>query len=358
MSFNYIGSKKTLINFIITPIESILQELDKNHEDTVVLDGFAGTGIVGSTLFKQFGVNVFANDLEYYSYIINYSLLCVSYNEKIQDIINILNDDFLKDITLTSSLVTDNYTPKGEDGRMFWTVDNGMRCDYSISRIKKMLEDNEITKNEYIFLLASIMMGMDKVANTTSVYGAYLKKFKTSAIELMKIEPIHTNSFKHNNKVYNLNINSPEILSGTYDIVYLDPPYNERQYSSNYHPLNYIAKYTTDLEIYGKTGLIKDYNKSKYCKKSEALANLEELIDKLNAKYILLSYNNEGIMDFEHIKELLLKYGDLTLYKKLYKKYKSNKKEQDREDGVVYEFLFCLQKNNDNVNAFTEKLVE
>jgi adenine-specific DNA-methyltransferase len=131
-----------------------------------------------------------------------------------------------------------------------------------------------------------------------------------------------------------------------------DPPYNNRQYSANYHPLNYIAHYDKKLEIYGKTGLIKNYNKSLYCNKISAIDMLQELINKLKTKHILLSYNNEGIMNFEKIKELLIKKGKVILYKKKYKKFKSNSK-QENED--IFEYLFHCEVSNNS--SYSEIIV-
>jgi adenine-specific DNA-methyltransferase len=200
---------------------------------------------------------------------------------------------------------------------------------------------------------------MDKLANTASVYGAFLKKFKSSAQESFKLIPIHTNqTLNENNQAYNFDINSENILNKEYYIVYLDPPYNQRQYSANYHPLNFIAKYDNKIEIYGKTGLIKDSNKSKYCQKSNAYESLENLVKNLKTKHILLSYNNEGIIEFDKIKELLSSLGNVILYKKVYKKFKSNEKQENEN---VYEYLFHLEKK-DNINPkkknYKEVLVE
>jgi adenine-specific DNA-methyltransferase len=196
---------------------------------------------------------------------------------------------------------------------------------------------------------------MDKVANTASVYGAFLKSFKSSAKEKIKLSPIHicNNNTLRNNKVFNNDINSDKILNQTYDIAYLDPPYNQRQYSANYHPLNYIANYDSSLEIYGKTGLLKISNKSKYSQKSNAFDTLKHLITNLNAKHILLSYNNEGIIEFNKIKELLISQGKVILYKKLYKKFKSN---EIQENENVYEYLFHLEKINNN-STYDELIV-
>jgi len=339
MSLNYIGSKKTLIEFLEIPIKKIISD-DKIY---TLLDGFAGTGIVGMYFKNKYNnLKVIANDLEYYSYIVNYSQICVPYSNKLKDLINKINEEIKKPIVLKENykLITNNYSLKGEEKRMFWTEENANICDYIMYYIK----NEDISEDEYKFLLGSLLCSMDKVANTASVYGAFLKNFKATSSIKMELKPIHTNDFKNSGEVYNVDINSTTILDKTYDIVYLDPPYNERQYSSNYHPLNYIARYDNKLELYGKTGLIKDYNKSKYCQKSNALEMLTNLVTNLKTKHLLLSYNNEGIMDIKQIKSLLLKQGKVILYKKVYKKFKSNTLQENQN---VFELLFHCEKGKE-----------
>ena len=380
MSFNYIGSKKSLIDFLDIPIKKIVES---NKTKIKFLDGFAGTGIVGSSFHSKYNFNIISNDLEYYSYIINYSLLCVEYSDKLNDIILKLNNNInnkLWSVSLTHTLISTNYSPKGEMKRMYWTTENAEKCDYIMEQLDIML-NKTIDNNMYIYLKGCLLAAMDEVANTACVYGAYLKKFKKSALKSLTLKPLHTNKKMNSNEIgyeignelgneidneidniiYNNDINSDTILNQTYDICYLDPPYNERQYSSNYHPLNYIAMYDSNITIYGKTGLIKDYNKSKYCNKS-ALLTLTELITKLKTKHILLSYNNEGIIDIEKIKTLLLNEGDVILYKKIYKKFKSEKKIVEIvEDKIsldkvttVYEYLFHCTKKISKISSITK----
>ena len=356
MSFNYIGSKKSLIDFINIPLSKIINKnIDKS---LTLLDGFAGTGIVGSSFkLKYNNLKIIANDLEYYSYIINYSLLLVPYSDKLINIINIINDYIINNSNIelqdNYDLITKNYTPLGDDKRMYWTIENGIIADYCYYIFNKKLKDNDINNDEYIFLIASLLCSMDKIANTTSVYGAYLKKFKSSSIDKLFLIPIHINKeIDLENKVYNYDINNNIILEQYYDIVYLDPPYNQRQYSANYHPLNFIANYNNKLELYGKTGLIKNYNKSKFCQKTNAFEELQYLINNLKTKNILLSYNNEGIINYDDMKEFLISKGKVKLYKKIYKKYKSNILQEDMN---VYEYLFHLKISN--INSFTEIIV-
>jgi adenine-specific DNA-methyltransferase len=309
-----------------------------------MLDGFAGTGIVGMYFQNKYpNLNIVANDLEYYSYIINFAQLCVPYSDKIKNKIIEINTKLKEHKNKKKyELISTNYSPKGENNRMFWSIINAEKGDYTKFLIDKNLKEDKITKNESIFLIASLLSSMDKLANTASVYGAYLKNFKKSALEELELKPIHLNESVNDNKVFNLNINSETILNQKYDIVYLDPPYNHRQYSCNYHPLNFIALYDKNIEIYGKTGLIKDSNKSKYCQKKEAYDELSNLITNLKSNHILLSYNNEGIIEFDKIKEILNSLGKVILYMKPYKKFKSNEKQENEN---VYEYLFHLEKS-------------
>jgi adenine-specific DNA-methyltransferase len=348
MSFNYIGSKKGLIDFIDIPIKKII---DKNGKNLTFFDGFAGTGIVGQSFHNKYNFKIIANDMEYYSYIINYALLCSVYSDKLEKIINELNtelnDNMIEKNIMNYQLISLNYSLNGDMKRMFWTGSNAMKCDYIVYRIKTMLNNNTIVENEYNFLMASLLSAMDKRANTASVYGAFLKKFKESSIKDLVLIPIHTNkNLNPNNIVFNLDINSDVIYNEQYDICYLDPPYNNRQYSANYFPLNYIAKYGDNLVINDKTktGLLVNYNRSKYSQSSDALKMFNHLINNLKTKHILLSYNNEGIMKLDDIKKTLTANGKVILYKKVYKKFKSNINQQNEK---VYEYLFHLEKSDE-----------
>lgn len=341
MTLNYIGSKKSLLDFIDIPLSKIIKS--KNIK---MLDGFAGTGIVGYFFNKKYNINIVSNDMEYYSYIINYGLLNVKYSNKLKKIILEINQDIINDIDHNNdnyNLISNNYTPKGQIKRKYWTEQNGKYCDYIKYKIDKLLLEKKINNDEHIFLNASLLISMDKVANTACVYGAFLKNFKKNSLLKLVLYPLHTDKKKsNNNMIYNKDINSNEIYDNEYDIVYLDPPYNERQYSSNYHPLNYIAKYDKNLEIYGKTGLIKDYNKSKFCGK-DAYNSLVDIINKLKTKHILLSYNNEGIINFDSLINFLKEKGKVILYKKVYKKFKSN---INQNNANVYEYLFHIEIND------------
>jgi len=151
----------------------------------------------------------------------------------------------------------------------------------------------------YYFLLASLLESADKVANTASVYGAFLKHFKKSAQKDLVLTSAKFEKNCNTHQVFNEDSNQL-IKKIRGDILYLDPPYNQRQYGANYHLLNTIALYD-DFETKGKTSM-RDYQRSNYCKKSEVKNNFEDLVKSADFKYIFLSYNNEGLMSFDCIK--------------------------------------------------------
>jgi adenine-specific DNA-methyltransferase len=189
MTLNYIGSKKSLIDFIDIPLAKIIEKsIDQTKsQELIFLDGFAGTGIVGSSVANKYNnVRVIANDLEYYSFIINYSLLCVPYTEKLEQIIieinNIIQNPKKRKFEPAYNLITQNYTLKGADKRMFWTEENSSAGDYTRFLIDKILKQGKINSSEHIYLIGSLLYSMDKIANTASVYSTFLKKFRLNEL--------------------------------------------------------------------------------------------------------------------------------------------------------------------------------
>jgi adenine-specific DNA-methyltransferase len=179
------------------------------------------------------------------------------------------------------------------------------------------------------------------VANTSAVYGAYLKAYKASALKPLVLKPIHTKTdINPENTVYNkLAEVFAEPDAKQYDIIYVDPPYNQRQYSGNYSPLNYIAEYNKDVVLKGKTGLIENYNKSKFSKKTDIKNTFDSLIGGLNCKYLIISYNSEGLLSMDEFKKILIKKGAVKLYIIKYSKFKA---QQNVEEKYVEEYLWVV----------------
>ena len=194
----------------------------------------------------------------------------------------------------------------------------------------------------YYFLLCSLIESADKHANTASVYGAFLKHLKKSAQKSLVIAPATYQFNNHNHQVYREDANIL-IKSISGDILYLDPPYNARQYGANYHLLNTIAEYKA-FEPKGKTGL-REYNKSNYCSKSVVKDAFDSLIADAKFKYIVLSYNNEGLMSIDCIRQIMSKYGRYQVFQKEYSRFRADKAEnRNHLADTTTEYLHVLIK--------------
>lgn len=349
-SLNYIGAKKKLLPFLDDVISKTLTNTD------VFCDLFAGSGIV-SCYFATKARYVISNDIEYYSFIINSAFMKTPYTEKLQMIIDDVNTNIISTIhddiepNLDIDIVFKNFSPYSRNEeqqqcqRMFFTNQNALRIDRARQHIEQLYKDAIIDQKEKYYLVASLLVSMDKLANTTSIYGAYLKKFKKSSLQPLVIKPLHTHTdinFIENN-VFNMDANelaSNIDLMTSVDVVYIDPPYCARQYGANYSPLNYIARYDNNTMLMGKTGLIDNYFKSDFARKSNVKDAFNKLITLLQCKKsIYISYNSEGLLTKEELSNIFKKRGDVTLYYKPYRKYKSNKSVKTAD---VFEYLFHI----------------
>ncbi len=332
---NYIGSKLSLIDFLESCIENVTGF--KDGTPYVFADLFAGTGVVGYT-FKKKGCTVISNDIQYYSYVLNKHFIENS------SPIDISLLDYFNSLEGTDGFIFNNYCSGSGSGRNYFSDYNGRKCDAIRQEIERLYNINEITENQYYYFLASLINSIDKYANTASVYGAFLKHIKKSASKEFVLEMLPIIDGNNNGKVYNEDINLlVKKIEG--DVLYLDPPYNARQYCANYHVLETIAKYDNP-KLNGKTGL-RDYKdqKSLFCSKRTVADAFDELIRDAKFRYIFLSYNNEGLMDLETIRQIMEQYGKYKVFTKEYKRFRADKEEnRNHKSDSTIEYLHCLIK--------------
>ena len=317
----YIGSKRLIIDFVVETIQSVTGK----NTNLTFCDLFGGTNIVGAT-FKGLGYKVISNDLMNYSYVIAKHFIennedSVKLDDHILGLVDRLNN--LSGIHVK---ITENFCPSGKDKRKFFTDENGRKADAIRLTIEKWRSDGTLSENEYYWFLASLINNLDKVANTASVYGAYLKEFKKSARRILTfgLLPIVGGEV---GKAYQGDANSLiNEISG--DILYLDPPYNTRQYSQNYHVLESIALYD-DHKLVGVSGCRDEpHKKSDYCKKKMAIKALTDLLANANFTHTFMSYSTEGIISIDDIKSLFERHFDeFKIFERAHKKYKSNNRD-------------------------------
>ncbi len=306
---NYIGSKHTLSPWIKECIKTTVPDLHVK----VFCDIFAGTGSIAKA-FKKEVKQIIANDIEHYSFVLNRNYIgnykAIVDKEKILEALNTLSN-------ISNGFIYKNYCFGSGSKRQYFSDENGKKIDAIRQKIEHYKENEDL----YYFLLASLLESADKVANTASVYGAFLKYLKPQAQKKLVLEPANYEYDTHEHKVYNQDANILiENISG--DVLYIDPPYIQRQYGANYHILNTISTYIP-FTPKGKTGIPPNYNRSKYARARYAFKELEELIKKAQFKYIFLSYNNEGLITKEQIKTMMKRYGKYDLFTKRHKRFKT-----------------------------------
>ena len=345
---NYIGSKHQLVSWIF----SIISDKAGFPAGRRVADLFGGTGIVSYNL-RKLGAVVLSNDAELYSSVIVHAMTrsilsadCEGFIRRIGR--ELENGAYLGDDTDTAGVITRSYSPHDGNPRMFFTVDNARRIDYIRQRIELEFGENAERKDDYMFLLASLLVSADAVSNVPAVYGCFLKQFKEKAVRALVFEPIHTlrEPAALGSQCYHSDVLADSLLDAVeVDIVYLDPPYNERQYSKNYFPLNVLALppvvQTTTLLRDGVTGIPEECFMSPFCKKKEVVGAFERLFSRLKATWIFLSYSSESLISKDRMLEIMGKYGEVSVVETDYKRFKSY--EYNADNGVK-EYLFCLRK--------------
>jgi len=335
----YIGNKNKVLNFI----EEVVREKNPDLERKSFCDLFSGTATVARH-FRGKAAKIISNDLEFYSYVLQKNYVQNEYCDSLKDLI----EDY-DNTTPVHGLITEVCSPTGKSQRKFFTSANAMKIDGIRDRIEKEFVSNALTESQYYFLICSLLESADKHSNTTGVYGAYLKDFNSRSQANMTLEGAWPKEEPNSNEVFFKDANELiKQISG--DILYLDPPYNSRQYGSNYHVLNYIAKYQ-DFEVNinprtneeSKTAL-SDYNKSAYSKKSQAKIAMENLIAASDFGSIFMSYNDEGIVSSDEIEEIFSKYGVYSCRSKEHKRYKSNINSNDKQNKNVKEYIHIVEK--------------
>lgn len=328
----YIGNKYKLIDWIF----SIIQ---KECKGETFADIFAGTGVISAVAARHYK-KIIMNDFLYSNNVI-YRAFFGGGNwdkEKIDNIIKTYNN-------ICSEDLEDNYFSENFGGKFF-----SKNSAKKIGFIRGNIEENKVklTKREYCILLTSLIYTADKIANTVGHYDAYFKKEHITDIFFMK--PIDTIEAKEI-CIFQEDTNSlvKKIKS---DIVYIDPPYSSRQYSRFYHVLETLTKWDKP-KLHGVALKPDPENMSDYCR-NNAKDKFAELIRDINAKYLVVSYNNtyesksnssRNKITLQQIEDILKKKGETKVFEKDYRHF--NAGNTDFNNHKEYLFVTMVMQSNE-----------
>jgi adenine-specific DNA-methyltransferase len=350
----FIGSKTNLLDQILATIQ------EKCIGARSVIDIFAGSGAVTGAL-KKAGYQVFGNDFMYFSYVIlrgTVQLNAVPDFSRlgIADPIAWLNDLTLEasGFNLKDCFIYQHYSPHDGCERMYFQNENAIRIDIIRMTIERWKQEGRIDEDGYFYLLAALIEAIPYVANIAGVYAAYLKFWDKRTYKRLTLEaPVLTGS-DCQNAMFN---ERDEVLLPRLeaDVLYSDSPYNSREYVPNYHILETIARYDAP-ELHGRTGMRSyEQQKSPFCKKATVHEAFETMIRKARVRYVVISYNNEGLISTEELSDICRKYarpGTFELQEFPYRRYKS--KIPNNQSGLM-EQIYFFEKKTDSGPAATAK---
>ena len=327
---------------MVEEIDSFIESRVESEESLTLFDAFCGTGAVSDRLKNKF--NLVINDNLKWATVYTAGRLYASscHFERLGfDPFAFLNQSDEK----VQGFIYKNYAPT-ESSRMYFTPENAARIDYFRKQIEEWHKNKLLSEAEYMLLLASLVESVSRVSNTAGGYGAFLKKWDGRALKPIEfIKPAYNACDSLNIKIYN--DKTENIISDVKcDILYLDPPYTQNQYGTQYHLLETLIlnDHPSVSKVTGSRPVMP--MRSDWSKEYKAHILLDRIIANTTARYIVMSYNNDGLMSKEYIEAVMKRYGKPETYccKKIsYKKYQNWKSQNHKEH---FEYLFFVEKKD------------
>lgn len=348
----YIGNKRKLVKHIEEAVIDIKYLL---HKDLLVsFDGFSGSGVVARML-KYHSRILFVNDMEEYSHIMNQCYLSNPNSEKDNKIKEYITE--LNELSFTTEgIICQEYSPQNTNDiqsgeRAFYTRENALIIDTIRNKI------NDYPSDYFPFLISPLLVKASINTNTSGVFKGFHKKNDighfggkdeqntTSRItkKIILESPIYSDQ-SHKCKVFFRNMDINELIKdlSVVDIAYLDPPYNQHPYGSNYFMLNTILQNEITGDLSKVSGIPNNWQKSEYNYKNRALSSMKDLLSTIKAKYIILSYNDEGIISKSDLIQCFDELDlDFNLKEIEYQTYRGSRNLQGRNNKVT-EYLWIL----------------
>lgn len=351
----YIGNKRSLLSFIGTALNAVKEDLGKDKLD--IVDIFSGSGVV-SRFFKQHAKTLYSNDLEDYCYTINKCYLAnqsrVDHNKLSSYyhlIVNELNNEPLK-----SGFISEMYAPLDDQQikageRVFYTTRNANYIDTARQLIENIPDPFKT------MLLGPLLYEASVHNNTSGVFKGFYKNSKSgigqfggdgkNALQRIMADirlklPVFSN-FDCETVIFQRDANDLASELPPVDLVYLDPPYNQHPYGSNYFMLNLINNYIRPEAVSSVSGIPLNWNKSQYNKKQTARNSVFDLCSKLKARFLLVSFSSDGFISKDEMVEMLSSLGKVQVLDKEYNTFRGCRNLNDRNIHVK-EYLYLVKK--------------
>jgi len=345
----FIGSKERLLS----KLDEIVIDLTGSGEG-VFADLFAGTATV-SKHFKRRGYSIISSDTLFFSYVMQKTYIennsPITFDKLFLGIPEIFNqstslvDDVFSYLNLLEGkegFCFENYSPGGAFDRRYFTEQNAARVDEIREKIDEWFRLGLVSESEKLYLVCSLIEAVPFVSNISGTYGSYLKMWDRRAFKRLELTP--PKLVLDRGKSYCFQRDANEVIKDIEcDVLYLDPPYNNRQYISNYHVLETISR-NDKPTLRGRTGLRFNSKEllSRYCKKQEANAAFEELLSEAvnHTKHVVISYNSEGIVSSDCLENILRKVGFAGVHRieLPLARFKSNS--NGDQPRTVFEYVF------------------
>ena len=337
----YIGSKTNLLK----NIDLFIRKNIPNESTNSFFDAFSGTGSVGFYFKNKY--KIYSCDNLYFSHLLQKCFIESNEPPDFTKLIEEIGTDPFNYLNNTSKEihgpVFHKFSHNGEEGRKYFSEENGKKIDFILKELRQWRKNNLLNSDDTDYIKGCLIYHLPSFSNIGGTYGAYLKNWDKRALKPLKFYSLPYTNNKQRNRVYYDNLMNI-IHKIDADILYLDPPYNARQYAPNYHVLETIA--LEDFEnLKGVTGL-RDYTdqKSDFCNKDRAEQSLKEILNRTKSKYIVMSYSSDGIMSKNDILNIFkdsIKANSVIIEEIPYRKFKRTK--QGSKD-TLYEYLIFGKK--------------
>jgi adenine-specific DNA-methyltransferase len=352
----YIGNKRALLGFIGEAVERVKDRL--GQKKLRILDAFSGSGVV-SRFFKAHASLLISNDFEDYAAV---TARCFLRNRETVDwttlkqLIDSLNQQ-VEANDFEPGFIEQLYAPRDEteitaEDRVFYTRENARRLD----NYRRLLDT--VPSDVRDLLLGPLLSRASVHANTAGVFKGFYKNRETGIGQfggsggdalsrirgqiVLDLPVLSRFSCEVDVRQEDANVLAGQLQR--LDLAYVDPPYNQHPYGSNYFMLNLLVRYQRPVQISPVSGIPSDWRRSGYNVRSQSLPLLEQLLEQLDTKFALISFNNEGFITPQEMTAMLGRLGKVELLERTHQAFRGSRNLRARSLHVV-EQLFLLEKS-------------